>query len=178
MRSSTSPGLSPRVWGSRDRDATPERGQRSIPTGVGQPIRNLLCPGGHTVYPHGCGAARLAERGDPCGGGLSPRVWGSPGPRGQHDGDGGSIPTGVGQPAASAPTPAAGAIAVYPHGCGAARVRPGGGVGVYGLSPRVWGSPIRSMASNVGLRSIPTGVGQPLEKAMEEPLIHSKMEYY
>ena len=71
-------GLSPRVWGSRQKFSDSMRIVRSIPTCVGQPLgrsfRRFAC----TVYPHVCGAALSYAISLASAIGLSPRVWGSP----------------------------------------------------------------------------------------------------
>ncbi len=91
-------GLSPRVWGSPGRigDAIPRVG--SIPTGVGEPPRDMGIAPLKGVYPHGCGGAKVEISASSQRLGLSPRVWGSLHPFIFRMLGGGSIPTGVGEP--------------------------------------------------------------------------------
>jgi len=138
---SSSPGLSPRVRGSRpcDRSAGPRRG--SIPAGAGEPVK-------HPV-------------GEPKPEGLSPRVRGSPLMKPSRIDLAGSIPAGAGEPAGEDhPRRRRG---VYPRGCGGAAVRPLVRGLAEGLSPRVRGS-----RDGCGLRplwpgSIPAGAGEPAQ---------------
>ncbi len=155
----SSPGLSPRVWGSHAAKADRAVKVGSIPTGVGEPPSRWIGRMRTRVYPHGCGGASLIAAAVLVGWGLSPRVWGSPWAEQFDTHICGSIPTGVGEPRSSClihPLPW-----VYPHGCGGAAL-----AGLYtdlywGLSPRVWGSPRGADRAATGPGSIPTGVGEP-----------------
>ena len=65
------------------------------------------------------------------------------------------------------PSPAS-SSRVYPHVCGAATLRSSIASRLYGLSPRVWGSPSSFPAAIARRRSIPTCVGQPARKSPSE----------
>ena len=152
-------GLSPRVWGSPMAISVAKIGVGSIPTCVGQPVcvRHLICFS--WVYPHVCGAAYVGICSRDKTEGLSPRVWGSHYLRHPPAALQGSIPTCVGQPCLA--TRSGNCRRVYPHVCGAAPDADEAGSNAEGLSPRVWGSPVK-VRGRLGIqRSIPTCVGQP-----------------
>ena len=70
-----------------------------------------------------------------------------------------SIPTCVGQPANILPIKWV--CMVYPHVCGAAVWSLPVPSAALGLSPRVWGSHMRTLSACFTIGSIPTCVGQP-----------------
>ena len=135
------PGLSPRVWGNRETADAYSAYCRSIPTCVGQPSISSAFGLIVKVYPHVCGATNVSEEQMPIDMGLSPRVWGNQNGMNCRLVSLGSIPTCVGQPVR--PVPGCRGYTVYPHVCGATafpssiRIRPAG------LSPRVWGNPLK-----------------------------------
>ena len=128
---------------------------RSIPTGMGKPQMECqfrFCQ----VYPHGYGetGCRFAPAAGSLG--LSPRVWGNQRIPRLCGIDVGSIPTGMGKPAACDSTNESrwvyphgygetgsrapvepNACQVYPHGYGGSELLP---FVALGLSPRVWGN--------------------------------------
>ena len=131
-------GLSPRAWGSPPLSSGGSGSQRSIPTGVGEPLLFVEMVAKAAVYPHGRGGAGLPSRTHPTGPGLSPRAWGSQSAWLIRQGRLGSIPTGVGEPMARGcnnPN-----IPVYPHGRGGANSLVFTRTLLRGLSPRAWGS--------------------------------------
>ena len=152
-------GLSPRVWGNRQRERRHNPGMGPIPTCVGQPKFQGSRDNGTTAYPHVCGAtAVILSRGINAAG-LSPRVWGNRSAFAISGSRSRPIPTCVGQP-----IPAACAndmVTAYPHVCGATRGCPRRRRRVGGLSPRVWGNPHRATFFSNWIRPIPTCVGQP-----------------
>jgi len=75
-----SPGLSPRVRGSRDCRAELDLPLGSIPAGAGEPRVIVTKPKLAGVYPRGCGGAHPRLSITASVEGLSPRVRGSPGP--------------------------------------------------------------------------------------------------
>ena len=152
-------GLSPRVWGNHLSVGQLGWIVRPIPTCVGQPLPILADAFPSTAYPHVCGATSSAYLATLWACGLSPRVWGNLSADGQYAPTRRPIPTCVGQPALY-DSRVAGTRA-YPHVCGATlnamrsiRVR-------LGLSPRVWGNLLSLPPVILGLRPIPTCVGQP-----------------
>ena len=56
---STGTGLSPQVWGNQLTDEEREQERRSIPTGVGEPIKDTTQDLLNVVYPHRCGGTIL-----------------------------------------------------------------------------------------------------------------------
>ena len=72
----------------------------------------------------------------------------------------GSIPTGVGKP--NTITHVWPGVRVYPHRCGETAVGRFGLSDTSGLSPQVWGNLPECPSRFCVLRSIPTGVGKPL----------------
>ncbi len=130
-------GLSPRVWGNRNRGGNRGFLKGSIPTGVGEPAEGGVLSVHTRVYPHGCGGTLSNKAILEIHHGLSPRVWGNRNMLCRPDEKAGSIPTGVGEPRSrpgkrlgvlgSIPTgvgepggqfPLCGRHGVYPHGCG------------------------------------------------------------
>ena len=89
-------------------------------------------------------------------------MWGSPHVRPTGTGASRSIPTCVGQPSVFSLTFSL--TAVYPHVCGAAVQLCQREEDDIGLSPRVWGSLNTGNHLVIGIRSIPTCVGQPRTK--------------
>ena len=152
-------GLSPRVWGSLGEMYGEEGRSWSIPTCVGQPPASTAYRATTTVYPHVCGAAVGRPALVEIVSGLSPRVWGSRLGTLSLRSSTRSIPTCVGQP--PPPHSASCPVQVYPHVCGAAILVIIKQPAVWGLSPRVWGSPTGRPGHGQTTRSIPTCVGQP-----------------
>ena len=91
--------------------------------------------------------------------GLSPQVWGNRRRIGRDVGQHGSIPTGMGEPAACAKPSAI--SRVYPHRYGGTAQEEHQPMPGAGLSPQVWGNRSLSVSSNISEGSIPTGMGEP-----------------
>ncbi len=95
-------GSSPRVWGTRDCRSYRYRGNRFIPTGVGNALSCKFIGGICAVHPHGWGERKgLAEAMRQLYG-SSPRVWGTPGHIDRPETEARFIPTGVGNAAPKA----------------------------------------------------------------------------
>jgi len=136
------------------------RGERFIPTGVGNASGIPFHCGGTAVHPHGCGERLDLSSPPGIQSGSSPRVWGTP-VVGKLFSEGKRfIPTGVGNA-----VPARLAIlrfAVHPHGCGERSSPTFRAICDAGSSPRVWGTPPPRMQPRAKTRFIPTGVGNAL----------------
>ena len=150
-------GSSPRVWGTPHARIDVIQQWRFIPTGVGNAARPRMASSYSTVHPHGCGERRPWLCGEICGGGSSPRVWGTHAEHGFRELIDRFIPTGVGN--AWLALIGHNAMAVHPHGCGERDTSGFFVAQFFGSSPRVWGTPLAAAAPAVGDRFIPTGVG-------------------
>ena len=175
---SSSPGPSPRAWGSPTLENQRRTPHRSIPTCVGL----TGCPEWvlHplAVHPHVRGAHAAAGSRQSLGAGPSPRAWGSRRCRSGRTSPMRSIPTCVGLTMRSTvavsstvgPSPRAwgspppGGLraarkAVHPHVRGAHPRRVDSMRNDRGPSPRAWGSPRHAEPTAPARRSIPTCVG-------------------
>ena len=154
-----SPGLSPRVRGSRSAPEAPWPSRGSIPACAGKPADALRRDDPAGVYPRVCGEAVTGRAWVDFMSGLSPRVRGSQHEVYERARSSGSIPACAGKPAVGfRPGRRHG---VYPRVCGEAT--PGRGVakGAHGLSPRVRGSPGRDGRGRERRGSIPACAGKP-----------------
>ena len=152
-------GLSPRVWGNRERVDHQVDLAGSIPTCVGEPGMSAS-PSRHTrVYPHVCGGTIRPRLVPYTALDLSPRVWGNRNQDRRYDRKERSIPTCVGEPVVENHEERE--EAVYPHVCGGTSVDDRYAHPVQGLSPRVWGNHPDVGPYTDRLRSIPTCVGEP-----------------
>ena len=124
--------------------------------------------GGGTVYPHVCGATPGVLSVTSITSGLSPRVWGNHLPEAMGRDKGRSIPTCVGQPSCRQSRPQS--LEVYPHVCGATAAQQAFDKAEEGLSPRVWGNQEGEDEERRKARSIPTCVGQPIHRAITQPM--------
>ena len=95
-------GLSPRVRGSLCQALIWVVSSRSIPAGAGEPRLMPNETGVKGVYPRGCGGAEGDTTTQEPGGGLSPRVRGSPIIQPAPTSLSRSIPAGAGEPDSSA----------------------------------------------------------------------------
>ena len=93
------PGLSPRVRGNRMRGGVCVAVGGSIPACAGEPPSRRSCRACGTVYPRVCGGTGAGARRAAGSSGLSPRVRGNQGRRGDEDVLDGSIPACAGEPA-------------------------------------------------------------------------------
>ncbi len=159
-------GPSPHPWGTPVRHAGGRAAGRSIPTPVGNTTpagRPSRCP---SVHPHTRGehVSTAAQAGDERG--PSPHPWGTPtravslttAPR--------SIPTPVGNTATS--PPARWTPTVHPHTRGEHEALAEQGEDHGGPSPHPWGTPAKVQEGGLGLRSIPTPVGNTESRPVEE----------
>ena len=152
-------GLSPRVRGSQYQTDAITAYKRPIPAGAGEPVIPQYRSEAHEAYPRGCGGAYEQKRVSHVGGGLSPRVRGSPARVARRPVELRPIPAGAGEPARRprpAPPPTA-----YPRGCGGATQIARATRSISGLSPRVRGSHRHDMSEVADFRPIPAGAGEP-----------------
>ena len=132
---------------------------RPIPTCVGQPLSCRQTLVDIRAYPHVCGATDITYEYYIYIKGLSPRVWGNPCQPVPAVWSDRPIPTCVGQPQReSMAYPVRWA---YPHVCGATVSTMTAGLSLVGLSPRVWGNRLWTVAGRQSAGPIPTCVGQP-----------------
>ena len=136
-------------------------GAGSIPAGAGEP--GIYATRKHLkgVYPRGCGGAPAPAFATGGAVGLSPRVRGSRLVVVGAAHEQGSIPAGAGEPEAGREARAA--PAVYPRGCGGAKLARIYEKGKQGLSPRVRGSRLLAVSLSFFTGSIPAGAGEPDE---------------
>ncbi len=150
-------GSSPRMWGTQVHAQRQGRGERFIPTHVGNTHGRKLFVEYEAVHPHACG-----EHSQPCRmnrwpTGSSPRMWGTLVDFGAQREARRFIPTHVGNtPTSRTPRPAR---TVHPHACGEHTAYRYAAADGDGSSPRMWGTP-NSRIPRVGIvRFIPTHVG-------------------
>ena len=131
----------------------------SIPAHAGEPryMRFPFCV--PKVYPRACGGTLVGVLRGGGVGGLSPRMRGN---RGRWRGrglSGGSIPAHAGEP----PTPfrSATKTRVYPRACGGTGPQLAKPVAIEGLSPRMRGNLVESVAAARDVGSIPAHAGEP-----------------
>ena len=155
----TTPGLSPRVRGNRQRLAAADMAAGSIPACAGEPRARPVCGDTGQVYPRVCGGTHGAANLDGHPVGLSPRVRGNPGAGVLQSPANGSIPACAGEPCRAGNCARCGEV--YPRVCGGTRccARPRGSSD--GLSPRVRGNPSAALRTIVWWRSIPACAGEP-----------------
>ena len=169
-------GLSPRVRGSLRVKLDDNAVIRSIPACAGEPRRRHSRPRLAGVYPRVCGGAVDPRPSHRAGGGLSPRVRGSPRRFARSRNVARSIPACAGEP--GWPGLARGSIPacagepkrlgswglrrwVYPRVCGGAVMAHVTLDRISGLSPRVRGSLVNGTQSTGAGRSIPACAGEP-----------------
>ena len=132
---------------------------RSIPACAGEPYLTPCLRWCLPVYPRVCGGTELCPICLCTQNGLSPRVRGNRLNRRSRQAKIGSIPACAGEPG----TDGTGFRhrGVYPRVCGGTVPAGWGGVGSFGLSPRVRGNPGRRNAPFQPIRSIPACAGEP-----------------
>ena len=132
-------GLSPRVRGNHPEARGARAAGRSIPACAGEPLPEIRGDCRPRVYPRVCGGTSGRARRAGSSTGLSPRVRGNRGDRGDADRALGSIPACAGEPAANP----AGHVSrkVYPRVCGGTQAQAVASQLLGGLSPRVRGNP-------------------------------------
>ena len=130
-------GSSPRMWGTRRWSRSPRRGDRFIPTHVGNTSlrRRLYQP--HAVHPHACGEHSASSCSALWYSGSSPRMWGT----------------------RWEPRQWSCVRSVHPHACGEhVYILPTGQL-KSGSSPRMWGTHDMGFPGIADERFIPTHVG-------------------
>ncbi len=110
-----------------------------------------------SVHPHACGEHRPHRRSISPLNGSSPRMWGTRGSAAGYCPDARFIPTHVGN--TKWRWPAVSARAVHPHACGEHSPPEKPICSIRGSSPRMWGTPVQIARRGLGLRFIPTHVG-------------------
>ena len=152
-------GLSPRVRGNRNINASSISKDGPIPACAGQPTFHTLLNGATGAYPRVCGATA------PCDvllnwmEGLSPRVRGNLLGFGQGGHAEGPIPACAGQPRSKAPF--SGVWWAYPRVCGATPAAHELDYPHPGLSPRVRGNRSSDIQVLCQVGPIPACAGQP-----------------
>ena len=152
-------GLSPRVRGNHHRRPQSAAGAGSIPACAGEPPTASAPVVLRGVYPRVCGGTILVRRLSRQPQGLSPRVRGNPAEDAKAGPMGGSIPVCAGEPRAA--RTAASRERVYPRVCGGTTSRAPCFPTRRGLSPRVRGNPVPSVAVGAPVGSIPACAGEP-----------------
>ena len=165
-------GPSPRGWGIRAGGGILADLLRSIPTWVGNTIYRFRNNPDYAVHPHVGGEYANMRSYSLRYFGPSPRGWGIRCGCGRRCGCCRSIPTWVGNTVS--PTLTASASSVHPHVGGEYLSLFRFFVLYCGPSPRGWGIPIKMLRERVGVRSIPTWVGNTyqLERNCPRPSVH------
>ena len=139
-------GSSPRPWGTRLRRALDQRRRRFIPTPVGNASAPPRARPSRPVHPHARGERSVTAPSSRPIAGSSPRPWGTRLEKARGKLDTRFIPTPVGNAIGLWPYPVH--STVHPHARGERswmRVRL---PGLFGSSPRPWGTPGRAMPSS------------------------------
>ena len=150
-------GPSPQAWGTRAVQRVTDQRARAIPTGVGNSAGGEFSGHVWPGHPHRRGELHRTHAGASGRSGPSPQAWGtqrlSAGPTGAER----AIPTGVGN--SSFRSESAWAAADHPHRRGELRRFFSATAHAGGPSPQAWGTPCGIFVPPVGVRTIPTGVG-------------------
>ena len=168
-------GPSPRVRGSRPRDAAGTTTGRSIPACAGKPRDYSWSRPNRRVHPRVCGEALSAGVSITHSGGPSPRVRGSQARSGRRARGEGSIPACAGKPTAiRTSTRSSG---VHPRVCGEAAHRMPTPLASRGPSPRVRGSHPAERRDDRATGSIPACAGKPsvASKSVPRPRVHPRV---
>ena len=158
--SGRTPGLSPRVRGNPSKQWVYTCDRRSIPASAGEPFRYSHKEMPRPVYPRECGGTGYLESIEGPRMGLSPRVRGNPLPIRHKGQQNRSIPASAGEPLWPALTQQR--KRVYPRECGGTPVCSYPVAQIWGLSPRVRGNRVSSLAMASMSRSIPASAGEPV----------------
>ena len=143
---SAASGSSPRTWGTRYSHIELFEHGWFIPTHVGNTRTPRHSPSAGTVHPHARGEHVIRKLRGRCGSGSSPRTWGTPAPARRGPRQCRFIPTHVGNTGETSSMSSR--KAVHPHARGEHCIVRTYSAGVFGSSPRTWGTPgIISMAS-------------------------------
>ena len=133
---------------------------RFIPTHVGNSFRQAIQKMARPVHPHACGELSWARLWSGMQFGSSPRMWGTLINHIISYSTFRFIPTHVGN---SKLIPISTRCAsVHPHACGELRRCFPRSNGVFGSSPRMWGTPLLPGTVPLPVRFIPTHVGNSL----------------
>ena len=153
-------GSSPRLWGTLAIGKETHVVRRFIPTAVGNALLSVLRSPWSSVHPHGCGERIVYRVCRMFKIGSSPRLWGTPPLCDYCRSQSRFIPTAVG----NAPKNAKGfgPRTVHPHGCGERGSAICSASGVFGSSPRLWGTRRYRLQQKFRPRFIPTAVGNAL----------------
>ena len=158
-RRSYAMGLSPRVRGNRNRRASRDSHDGSIPACAGEPASRKRRTMRSAVYPRVCGGTGDRRGRRAARAGLSPRVRGNRIDRGLVVLEHRSIPACAGEPR---PVPKHTAhVRVYPRVCGGTAPSGHDSQAQEGLSPRVRGNRRGSRPHAAPSRSIPACAGEP-----------------
>ncbi len=150
-------GSSPRMWGTPYSVDFIQCGDRFIPTHVGNTRTQISALAHGAVHPHACGE-HLQHIQDPRWiHGSSPRMWGTLRDQRLKSDTDRFIPTHVGN--TLEPTEPVNIDSVHPHACGEHALISAIPAASTGSSPRMWGTPVQIARRGLGLRFIPTHVG-------------------
>ena len=138
------------------------RPEGSIPACAGEPQAASVAAGNAAVYPRVCGGTSDFPTPLEALEGLSPRVRGNLTSTDSAKLTGRSIPACAGEP--SAGLDSGEQLAVYPRVCGGTRAAALLLLQAAGLSPRVRGNPVNSLAHAAGVGSIPACAGEPFPR--------------
>ena len=155
-------GLSPRMQGSRYRCSTRTGWAGPIPAHAGQPKLSWILSIMRRAYPRACRAAPVRRLARAVVQGLSPRMQGSPDIKWGGYAARGPIPAHAGQP--SGRTAVRSRNGAYPRACRAAVDYDIVSEFDRGLSPRMQGSRIPTIALCAGNGPIPAHAGQPVRR--------------
>ena len=142
-----STGLSPRVRGNRRSESRGHKLTRSIPACAGEPSIYAPMSPHSRVYPRVCGGTPSWVNHNAMASGLSPRVRGNRCSCGQADEADGSIPACAGEPRSRKETIVG--STVYPRVCGGTSPSEFSANTWTGLSPRVRGNLVYSIARRI-----------------------------
>ncbi len=150
-------GSSPRVRGTRLAAYLARARSRFIPAGAGNTIPDNTAPVTWSVHPRGCGEHGISKAANASIIGSSPRVRGTRFQRPPLTHRSRFIPAGAGNTPHSRRRERR--SPVHPRGCGEHEARDVSAVPSSGSSPRVRGTPRRTVAALRSRRFIPAGAG-------------------
>ena len=168
LRQSAHNGSSPRAWGILGTTGTDGLLDRFIPTCVGNTAGRRCGNRRTTVHPHVRGEYLGPPERMACWIGSSPRAWGILPFRPPRPGQSRFIPTCVGN--TSIPSSPARPEPVHPHVRGEYITQPVRQPGLHGSSPRAWGILHGQVLDLVGIRFIPTCVGNTMTYIFQDSL--------
>ena len=145
------------MWGTRFTHSPGQKGDRFIPTHVGNSIVAVEYILGLPVHPHACGELNTHTTVVRIGVGSSPRMWGTLSRARLGTEHNRFIPTHMGNSAKKCILTRANAV--HPHACGELNSIWSMEVGSSGSSPRMWGTRFQRVPPGHIPRFIPTHVG-------------------